>query len=331
MSSDLSQVNGQDSLDELATRVVRDYLAVQPDESFLIVSDEGADLEILDALVRAARELGSDVAHSRIAVRETSGAEPPPAVASALAASDVALSVTARSILHTNAVTAARAGGMRGVLNSPAGVDAWKNGAMQADFFEVRKVGERLADAIRGSESVHVTSPAGTDVVMGVHGREPKGWLTGICHKAGELSAYPGGEVSFPPMEGTSNGVIVIEHVMTDLGRLSEPMTWEVRDGEVVSIEGGQDAARLRELIEGVPNATNIGELGIGINPLARLNDDITESKKRLGTAHVAVGDSAGGGYGGAVECSLHLDGMVLDVSISVDGRQVIQDGKLLI
>ena len=48
--------------------------------------------------------------------------------------------------------------------------------------------------------------------------------------------------------------------------------------------------------IEGVENAHNIGEIGIGINPLARITEEITESKKRLGTVHVAQAHAADAG-----------------------------------
>jgi leucyl aminopeptidase (aminopeptidase T) len=163
---------------------------------------------------------------------------------------------------------------------------------------------------------------------MRIDGREPKGWLTGICRNPGEVSAYPGGEVSLPPLEGTTEGVVVIERVMTDLGALAEPLTWTVRDGLVVAIDGGAQAADLRAMIDGVEGATNIAELGIGLNPLARIGPHITEAKKRLGTAHMAIGDNAGG-YGGVVESPLHLDGLILDVSIAVDGADLVRDGAL--
>ncbi len=136
--------------------------------------------------------------------------------------------------------------------------------------------------------------------------------------------------MSFPPLEGTSNGVIVFERVVTDLGGIREPITITVRDGQAVAIEGGSDAARLRALLDGVPGATNIGELGIGLNPAARVSDDITESKKREGTAHFALGDNAGG-YGGVVESPIHLDGMLFDVTVTIDGAVVIEDGRVLV
>jgi leucyl aminopeptidase (aminopeptidase T) len=245
-------------------------------------------------------------------------------------AADVCLCVASRSIFHTEAAGRARLAGTRGCFNAPAVLSAWTEGAMMADYRAIRSVAERLAGRLRGAEWVHVTSPAGTDVTVSVDGREPRGWYTGIVRNAGEVSAYPGGEVSFPPVEGRSHGVIVWERVATDLGGIAEPIRITVEDGLATTIEGGADADRLRELIDGVPGATNIGELGIGLNPAARVSDDITETKKRIGTAHFALGDSAGG-YGGTVSSPVHLDGMCFDVTIAIDGDVVVRDGEVLV
>jgi leucyl aminopeptidase (aminopeptidase T) len=318
------------TLDEVARRVVTDYLGVDPDESFVLVTDTQASPEIAAALLAAARERGIDTTHAQIDTRTRSGEEPPSAVVAAMTAADVCLCVAARSIYHTNATGEARLAGTRGCFNAPAHVSAWTAGAMTADFRDIRAVAERLADRLRGASMVRVTSPAGTDVTLSIEGREPRGWYTGIVRNPGEVSAFPGGEVSLPPLEGTSHGTIVLEHVVTDIGLVDEPIVIQAQAGHAVQIDGGEAALRLRKLIAGVPGATNIAELGIGLNPAARMCDDITESKKQLGTAHFALGDNAGG-YGGVVECPLHLDGMVLDVSIDVDGATVIRDGELLL
>ena len=142
---------------------------------------------------------------------------------------------------------------------------------MAADYAAIRKVAERLAERLRAGTWVRVTSPAGSDITVNRGGREPRGWQTAIVREPGEISALPGGEVSFPPLEGTANGAIVFERVVTDLGAIGEPIRITVRDGEAVAIDGGRDAARLRALVDGVPGARNIGELGIGLNPAARV------------------------------------------------------------
>jgi len=318
------------SLEDVTRRVVVDYLGTKPEEEFLLVTDNAVAPELADAILEAAQALGNDPAHIRIAARRTSGQEPPESVVAAMVAADVCLCIMSKSIYHTSAKGRAQQAGTRGCFNAPAALDAWTQGAMAADYTVIREVAERLAERLRAGTWVRVTSPAGSDITVSREGREPKGWYTGIVRDPGEISAFPGGEVSFPPLEGTANGVIVFERVVTDLGAIREPITITVEDGEARAIDGGEDAERLRALVDGVPGATNIGELGIGLNPSARVTDDITETKKREGTAHFALGDNAGG-YGGVVESAVHLDGMLFDVTIAVDDDVVVRDGQVLV
>lgn len=312
----------------VAHRVMGSYLGVQPGERVLIISDTRTSPSLPVALMAQAFALGADPVSVSIAPRTHSGVEPPAPVAAAMCQADVVVSVASTSMYHTEAKGAAQRAGARGCFNAPSSEDAWIRGAMRADFAAIRAISERLAARLRGAERIRVTSPAGTDLEASIAGREPKGWLTGICRNRGEASAYPGGEVSLPPVEGTAEGVVVVEHVMTDLSLLAEPMKWTVERGVVVAIDGGADARRLEAHIENVENARNIGEIGIGMNPEARLTAEITESKKKLGTAHVAMGDSAGE-YGGTVVSDVHLDGMVLDATIEVDGEVVVDRGTV--
>jgi leucyl aminopeptidase (aminopeptidase T) len=316
-------------LEAVARRVVGTYLGLKPGELLVIVTDTRTSPSIPRALADAAASLGADPVVTVMPPRSHSGVEPPPPVAAAMHRSDVVVSVASTSMYHTETKGAAQRRGVRGCFNAPSLEDAWIEGAMTADFTEIRDRSERLAERLRGASTIRVTSPAGTDLTASIAGREPKGWLTGICRNPGEVSAYPGGEVSLPPVEGTARGIVVVEHVVTDVGLLDGPITWTVEDGAVVSIEGGTSADALRRHVEGVENAENIGEIGIGMNPRARLTADITESKKRLGTAHVAMGDSAGE-YGGTVVSDVHLDGMVLDATIEVDGRDLIRRGEIV-
>ena len=317
-------------LGEVTRRVVAEYLCTRTGEKFLLVTDAAVAPRLSEAILRAARAAGTDPAQIRIATRGTSGDEPPAPVVAAMVEADVCLCITARSIYHTNATGRARAAGTRGCFNAPVAIEAWTNGAMAADYGEIRKVAERLAARLRAGTWARVTSPAGSDITVNRGGREPRGWYTAIVREPGEISALPGGEVSFPPLEGTANGTIVFERVVTDLGAIGEPIRITARDGEAVAIDGGRDAARLRALVDGVRGARNIGELGIGLNPTARVSDDITETKKREGTAHFALGDNAGG-YGGVVESAIHLDGMLFDVTVTIDGDVVVADGRVLV
>jgi leucyl aminopeptidase (aminopeptidase T) len=310
-----------------ARRVVRDYLGVAGSERFVIVVDTRTDREIPEALATAAHDLGADASVITIEPLPRSGAEPPPDAALAMRTADVVLCAASTSLYHTAAKAIAQRAGARGDFNAPYRAEAWRDGAMTADFFAIRKQAEMLAALWRGTREVRVTSPAGTDLRATVTGREPVAWRTGICLSPGEVSALPGGEVSLPPVEGTAQGIVIWERVASDLGALDAPVRIEVRDGRAVDIQGGAAADRLREIVETVRDADNIGEIGIGLNRAARIADEITEAKKAYGTVHVALGDSANG-YGGMVESDVHLDGLVMAPTISFDGRQVVVDGR---
>ncbi len=315
------------SVAEIAERVVRGYLGIGPGERFVIVVDDRTDPEIPAELARAARSLGADPVVVTIAPRARSGSEPPPPAAAAMAAADVVLCAASTSLYHTAAKAAAQRAGVRGVFNAPYRADAWRSGAMTADFFEIRRRAERLAELLRRTREVRITSPAGTDLRATVAGREPMAWLTGICRNPGEVSALPGGEVSLPPIEGSSEGIVVWERVASDLGALDAPIRISIRGGRAVGIEGGASADRLRAIVGSVADADNIGEIGIGLNPAARIGDEITEAKKAFGTVHIALGDSANE-YGGLVECDVHLDGLVMEPTIEFDGEAVVVAGR---
>jgi leucyl aminopeptidase (aminopeptidase T) len=315
------------TVEETATRVVRDYLAVRAGERFVVVVDRRTSPEIPDELARAALALGADPVVITIAPRGRSGEEPPGPAAAAMRAADVVLCAASTSLYHTRAKAEAERAGVRGDFNAPSRADAWREGAMTADFFAIRRRAERLATLLRTTREVRVTSPAGTDLRATIAGREPKAWLTGICRERGEVSALPGGEVSLPPIEGSSEGVVVWERVASDLGALGEPVRIVVRGGRAVEVTGGPEAARLREILATVRDADNIGEIGIGLNPAARIRDEITEAKKAFGTVHIALGDSANE-YGGLVECDVHLDGLVIAPTIAFDGVDVVVGGE---
>ena len=324
----LNPGNDASTVAATADRVVKEYLGVSAGERFAIVVDDRTDVEIPQELFRAAREQDAEPVVVTIARRARSGAEPPDHAAAVMAAADVVICAASTSLYHTTAKAVAQRAGARGDFNAPSRADAWRNGAMTADFPAIRRRAEALAAIWRRASIVRVTSPAGTDMTASCAGREPKAWLTGICRNPGEVSALPGGEVSLPPVEGTAHGVVIWERVASDLGALVRPIRIEVRDGRAVAIEGDDDAAdRLREIVRTVRDADNIGEIGIGTNPAARIADEITEAKKAFGTVHIALGDSANE-YGGLVECDVHLDGLVMEPTVEFDGIPVVVDGK---
>jgi hypothetical protein len=128
-------------------------------------------------------------------------------------------------------------------------------------------------------------------------------WLTGICRNAGEVSALPAGGLPAAG-RGHIDGIVVWERVASDLGALEGPGHDRGARRAGRRHRGRRICSPLREIVAAVRNADNIGEIGIGLNPAARIAEEITEAKKAFGTVHVALGDSANE-YGGLVECEV--------------------------
>src|SRR5262245_40710408 len=93
--------------------IINRCLAVKPGEDVVVVADPGTRA-IGEALRVAARTAGADAGLAIMDEREVDGTEPPPPVAGALAACDVFIAPTTRSISHTVARKRATEAGARG-------------------------------------------------------------------------------------------------------------------------------------------------------------------------------------------------------------------------
>ncbi len=185
--------------------------------------------------------------------------------------------------------------------------------------------------ALEGVEKVRVTSARGSDFTITIKDR-PALEVTSIKKRGQMMGPLPlWAEVAFAAVEDQSEGTVVVDGVMLGIGlpgQVKEPITWTVENGHAVRIEGGEEAGRLRDVIEGVQNADIIGEFAFGVSEVAPFG---TPSEKgRVGTVHCALGDNHNAYPGGQNVSSLHLDGVVLDASMQIvdNGRWILRDGQ---
>jgi len=185
---------------------------------------------------------------------------------------------------------------------------------------------------VNGGITLELTTAAGTSLRMSTRGRtaEPD---DGILTARGSFGNLPAGEVFLAPLEGTTEGEMVVEYAPTR--KLESPLTFVVKGGEVVEIRGSDPYRdRLEEKFAESAKNRNIAELGIGTNDKATRPDNVLEAEKILGTVHVALGDNHG--FGGTVSTPFHEDFVLYLptlVSVREDGsREVLLDkGKLLL
>jgi leucyl aminopeptidase (aminopeptidase T) len=178
------------------------------------------------------------------------------------------------------------------------------DGAMTADWAEVERRTKRLVSMMSGAETVVITSGNGTSISFSMKNRAvlPD---TGILTERGSFGNLPAGEAFLAPVEGTADGIMVLEWAPT--GKFHNPVELIVKKGQVVEVVGNDEFSRdLRERIAKNPLCGNIAELGIGTNDKASRPDNILETEKILGTVHIALGDNSS--FGGKVSVPFHQD-----------------------
>lgn len=176
--------------------------------------------------------------------------------------------------------------------------------SMSVDWQALALRTSKLADRVNSGVWAKLTTPEGTDLQFSIKGRTAEG-DDGLLTTPGSFGNLPAGEVYLAPVEGTAQGVMVINHAPTR--RLASPLTLYIQNGEVDSITGDDPHREwLEKKFEESSKNRNIAELGIGTNDRATLPDNVLEAEKILGTVHIALGDNTG--FGGIVSTPFHED-----------------------
>jgi aminopeptidase len=304
------------SLKNSTFTVLETCMAVKPEEVVLIITDTGTHPSIASALYDRAVELGCDPILMTMEPREVHGQEPPTSVAEAMAAADVVLAPTSKSLTHTQAKINAKMAGARIATMPGISLEMMGSGGISADYLSVKDTAFELKSMLDSVNEVRITTDLGTDIIFNVKGCD---WRVdhGICHEPGTSSNLPAGEVFVAPKSG--NGVFVVDGSMGGIGILNSPLTIKIEDGQATDITG-ESSGKLIEMIDSVgPPGRNLAELGIGINPEAHLIGNVLEDEKVAGTVHVALGDNSA--FGGDVVAGIHLDGIITGPTVYLDGE----------
>ncbi len=314
-----------EALDNAVRAVIRECLGVEPGEEVLVICNPSS--EDLGALLRInAQGEGAAATLAVISERESHAGEPPETVAAAMLVADVVMAPTIQSISHTEARKAATEAGVR-IASMPGVTEEMLARVMAADTGELRRRGATICAPLNAGSEARLTCNNGSDLRLGLEGRIAIA-DTGVLTRKGAFGNIPCGEGFIAPVEGTAEGTLIVDGSIAGIGRLEQPVALEISEGHLVDASGPEGAQLLELLTVHGPDGTNVAELGIGTNEEAILTGNILEDEKILGSAHVAFGASAA--IGGTVQVPVHLDCVVLEPTVEVDGTAIVMAGELL-
>ncbi|MHB0869468.1 MAG: aminopeptidase [Chloroflexota bacterium] len=319
----------QARLTQVADKLVGQVLALKPGETVCIIRDSDVpSAPLAEAVSEAVMRAGAEPISLIIVPRSVGGQELPDTVAGAFLRSSAVINLARWAVEHTRAGSAALGAGVRfsnlrnweeGVLESPG---------VTTDYEVVRRNALAVDALLEKGNEVRVTTPEGTDLTLKLCGRKGKA-QTGFADEPGKFSGLPEGESTVAPLEGTTNGRIVNPYIMEKIGPVTEPFELELKDGWIVGLKGGKQAKDLQQFLEkSDPNARRMAsQFAMGMNPDCRIFPNTREVSKKLGTIHVAMGDNVS--LGGTVQSGVHIDIVVLNATVTLDGKVILENGKL--
>lgn len=306
------------NLDQSADHILKDCMGMIPGESVLIITDDNMPNSIPDALFNSAKKAGFKPMIMKMTARSIPGEEPPEEMAKAMLHYDVILAPTSKSLTHTQARMNASKSGARIATLPGITENLMMNGGITANYDEIQKSAVKLSNLLNKVETIRIVSQKGTDITFHVKGEK---WQldTGICNNYADFSNLPAGELFIAPEN--ANGVYIIDGSVGDFGLLESPIQVVVKDRQAISISG-ENSDELIKMLDSVGDkGRNIAELGIGLNPNSILSGNVLEDEKVKGTIHIAFGDNST--FGGDVQAGIHIDGIVTDVQLFADGKEI--------
>lgn len=312
-------------------RKVLDCGDLKEGEDLVILTDTNQHISIALALFEIGKELNANPVLITMSPVPPAGDLLEP-INAALSKADLIITPTSTSLYHSKGIREAYSlpNHARVIALSEITEDALCNGGMTADFKGLKPLVEKLAEYYENGNSIRYTTPAGTDLKASIKGRAAY-WISGVADKQGMLLALPTTEVYIAPVEDTVEGTIIVDASCSGgIGLVDKPVIITVEKGKIVNIEGGVSAQMLsRKLAEqNDPNAYQIAEFGLGLNPECRVIGT-TEDEGKYGTCHIGIGSNVG--FGGVNNVPIHLDVIMWKPTIEIDDAAIFKDGETLV
>lgn len=306
-----------------ARTIINTCMAVKKGEKVLVLADTLKE-QIGQALFQAAQEVRAEPLLVKMLPRKADGEEPPAPIAELMRHADVIIAATEFSLTHTEARRLATRAGARIATLPGVTEEMLSTGGMTADFKEVEKNVKKTYWAVRGCEEVTIKTQLGTDLSLNIKDRP---WVTddtGICKERGKLTNLPAGEIFIAPNEGSANGQLIVDCSFGS--KLVQPLKVVIKNGfaeELADKELEKIIAKKGKL------GRAVGELGIGMNPNAKIIGNALEDEKVLGTCHLGFGDNFT--FGGKIKCGSRLNAVIKNPTLRADGRIILENGKLVV
>ncbi len=312
---------------QVSLSILKNCMALKKTERLLIVYDKHKE-DIADSIIDEAKKITENIRKIQTKIAKVNGEEPSNKVAKEMQKCDVLLLITTKSLSHTESRRKASKKGVR-AASLPGVTVEMLNRAQTADYLKIKKINDRIYKKIKNKKILRIKTDKGTDLLVYI---QTPVIDSGLYIKKGSFGNLPAGEVLFAPVEHKTKGIVVIDKTMAGIGKLKSPIKLKIENGYVKEITGKKEAVKLDKLLGEFKTKAvyNIAECAFGTNYKAKISGITLEDEKVFGTVHIALGDNTSF-PGGKTRAPVHLDGVISKPTVYVDGKKIMNKGKLSI
>lgn len=311
---------------------------LKPGELCVIVTDTAFNPVIGDAFLGAALDMGAEAYKT---VLPYSLPLPTRSLLPAWKEIDLLVYPTTHALHQRPEMREALDEGMRALM-AVQPLEVLRRLVADTDVIRRTKAGARLVEKAR---TIRITSDAGTDLVMDKTGRVGVANY-GAADDRGHLDFWGAGMVETAQLEGSLEGQLVLNtgDIVFHLGRYIErPVVITFREGRAVKFEGGVDAFLIQNHLESFndPKALMAGHTSWGTDRRALWTAQAIQfphpgagggdTEAHYGQIEIEVGGNNDVCFRGENATSAHLGLCMLEASLALDERPIIDHGEFVL
>jgi len=319
-------------LGKAANILTKELFKLKLEETFIITADTESDPEVVDAVASAAFTIGAKPMVIWLAspLGEQKLADsilPIESLAGALRGADAWLQLNNKPILHSTPGQIAlkenknlRYLGLNGVT-----ISMMVRCIGRVDYPNLKRFLQEVGELTNKTKHIRMTNPAGTDVEFDNIPSVKVSIEDGYADKPG--IHWMAGQIGWLPDRKSLNGIIVFDgSLVPPCGVLSEPIRLTTKEGEIVKVEGGAQAREFEQWLNKLdhPQMRKVAHATYGFLPGAKLSGNIAEDERIWGCTVWGFGSTA------KESAPSHTDGICLNTSIWLDGKQLTNEGKVV-
>lgn len=303
---------------------------VEKRHRLVIYSDTQRNKAQVDAFFTAGQIVGADTVLVMTVPRNDPDRNPLLQAYEAMKRAQTVIDLSTISWIYTTPFSEVLAEGVR-ILSSMANLDTWVKMPPDERISAISKRSAEIIDAARGLRFV---TDAGTSLTF-EKGDRMGTWQDGLLDEPGDWDNFPSAQAACAPLEDKTNGTLVIEpgDILVALRHIvGSRITCSIQNGSITAIEGGADAALLRQFLSkwDDPNAYRVSHIGWGLEPRAELAAmQMMEWESYGGGIMIAFGANDGRFLGGTTHSRSHIDVVILNGTFECDGVTVVDHGRM--